>query len=840
MVDIARDCLRALLADNADSEEIMQLYTPAERFVRWKILSLRFNNILAYGPDNFIRFPIRAVYGKNFSGKTSLMDIIAYALYGSPIRGDCANIASASDTPAAVFTQITIEAAGRMFIITRERSSSKTLATMECVLGGFKDSASGESKELILVGPKELISDDVRTIGAKVESMIGPLRYILATAINIGSGDLLNLKPTDRINLFAEICGLNGHKELIRAAKTTIKSLEETRFALKMPRIESPRERLEALLSEEQADIAPGDNMAASELIARAKMNNMGLSRDEFDQAVARRNELIAQRNQLPMVDKPAGDRATVTKNLSMARAGIKKFTAELESIDIITEDNLDLNLDFNLNPNTNFITATADIHTKLEKISAGRALLKLAPVDDGLLRHLREEYSTAGKFTYSIDCTHCARNREIFNGEDYKSRIAAEEARLAGVRENNASIEAKLLALQALETKLLASKSAIEAAERKRLRRECLIADIEKLKIIEERYNEAHESFLRFDTAGGNDIIERAAAIDAEISKLPRGDTWIDSAGADRILADYAEWETRRARRNAEIQILREDLPLADNAAIAAELASKINIYSQLISIAGNSRFPLMVISKYADQIQSVANSTLDSFGMKLTIIPGEKSLDLSIEHNNTKIPLELCSGMQRLIISTALRIALRDICPCGEQIFVDECGVIAAENMAAFLRLPVIPLISTMVDSAICIVGSPSKINNGTAEDTPTLTLKKPRQPRRKGAIDTPAVPPEMPSEVTTTEISSGGVSPEVISAPGISTDVVSAPGVSALGVSLPVVTSPAPVIQKNIVQRNTTITCGCGATIRESYLGIHITSKKHQAWMQSQAQS
>ena len=72
-----------------DNEEI-------SRNVNWRLRSVSWDNLFNYGEDNRINFDnlegIVGIFGKNFSGKSSIIDSILYTLYNSTSKNDRKNL----------------------------------------------------------------------------------------------------------------------------------------------------------------------------------------------------------------------------------------------------------------------------------------------------------------------------------------------------------------------------------------------------------------------------------------------------------------------------------------------------------------------------------------------------------------------------------------------------------------------------------------------------------------------------------------------------------------------------------------------------------------------------
>ena len=87
-----KDTLKPLII-----KELKEALEIIEEKSNWQLIDLEFSNLLTYGPDNKLTFTnlifdeITGLIGKNGSGKSSLIDIILFALFGKYSR-DCIDV----------------------------------------------------------------------------------------------------------------------------------------------------------------------------------------------------------------------------------------------------------------------------------------------------------------------------------------------------------------------------------------------------------------------------------------------------------------------------------------------------------------------------------------------------------------------------------------------------------------------------------------------------------------------------------------------------------------------------------------------------------------------------
>ena len=110
----------AVLLDNKIIEEKEEI----ARNVNWKLKSFEFDNLFNYGEDNVINFDrlngIVGIFGKNFSGKSSIIDAALYTLFNTTSKNERKNLNVINQNRDLGRGKLTIEANNATYTIQRD------------------------------------------------------------------------------------------------------------------------------------------------------------------------------------------------------------------------------------------------------------------------------------------------------------------------------------------------------------------------------------------------------------------------------------------------------------------------------------------------------------------------------------------------------------------------------------------------------------------------------------------------------------------------------------------------------------------------------------------------
>ena len=94
--EVKEDILKKVKELNIKYNTLAQQDEDISRNINWKLKSLKWNNLFNYGKGNRINFEnlsgIIGIFGKNFSGKSSIIDSFLYTLFNSTSKNERKNL----------------------------------------------------------------------------------------------------------------------------------------------------------------------------------------------------------------------------------------------------------------------------------------------------------------------------------------------------------------------------------------------------------------------------------------------------------------------------------------------------------------------------------------------------------------------------------------------------------------------------------------------------------------------------------------------------------------------------------------------------------------------------
>ncbi len=188
---------------------------------RWKILELKFSNMLSYGKDNFIDFRsyqinnIIGIMAPNRYGKSAILDIILFCLFDKFSRGDRRDILNKNCNN--MFCSLSFSIGNQLYLIERIGLRNKKSVKIDV---NFYNTINDNTK-------KCLNGIDKNDTNRKIVELIGSYNDYVATCFALQGKDnsFLDMTQLQRKDYLNEILKLNLFEDCYKNARNKLKEL---------------------------------------------------------------------------------------------------------------------------------------------------------------------------------------------------------------------------------------------------------------------------------------------------------------------------------------------------------------------------------------------------------------------------------------------------------------------------------------------------------------------------------------------------------------------------------------------------------------------------------------
>ena len=284
-VEMHEAIIREILHDSPVLEQVVGLHR--EKYTelvprntsraRIRLLRLDFDNLYCYGPGNSVDFTriercLSGIVAQNYMGKSSLIDIIVFALYDEVPRADMKKCIVNSAAPSYRLTLL-FELDGKIGRIDKSANASGKNSTLNIYRFMYAD--------------EDLTQGDVKSTCAEIAKIVGSYEDAQLTAIahQDGGMDFVRQAPVQRKKAVARLLALGSFEDLEKSVTKELYALNASHKTLQ----EQYRGTSLADL-EHRRDRAAGDVEDAAEA-AEAIKEELNLLEVEQRAAIARELE---------------------------------------------------------------------------------------------------------------------------------------------------------------------------------------------------------------------------------------------------------------------------------------------------------------------------------------------------------------------------------------------------------------------------------------------------------------------------------------------------------------------------------------------------------------------
>ena len=218
------DTLQTVFDLNDKYNRIAQQEEEVQRNIHWKLKNLEWHNLFNYGESNKIGFEklngVVGIFGKNFSGKSSIIDSMLWIMYNSTSKHNRKNLNIINQTKDTGWGEVKIEVGTKLFTIYRKAEKyvkklkgSETLEAKTEVDFKVYDTVTGEEKSLNGMTRNET--------DLNIRNMFGTLDDFLLTSMasQIDSLSFIGEGSTKRKEILAKFLDLDLFERKFKLGK---------------------------------------------------------------------------------------------------------------------------------------------------------------------------------------------------------------------------------------------------------------------------------------------------------------------------------------------------------------------------------------------------------------------------------------------------------------------------------------------------------------------------------------------------------------------------------------------------------------------------------------------
>jgi len=654
-----------------DKEEI-------HRNINWRLERLEWDNLFNYGADNGIDFTkfsgIVGVFGKNFSGKSSIVDSVLYTLFNSTSKNERKNLNIINQNKDSGKGSVTVSIGNKRYSVVRES---------EKYVKKLKGEETLEAKTDLNFEVYDEVTDETRSLNGltrsdtdrNIRKYFGAMDDFLLTSMSsqLGSLAFISEGSTKRKEILAKFLDLEMFDIKHKAAKDDASDL---RGALK--RLEGRDFNEE--ITEAYKNLLYNENETKRHAKKCAKLKkDLGALTSETSDLTRRIDAIPAE---IIDVDE-------IHENLEKRNEELEEIVRNLASNGTTLEENNEL-----LTKITSFVDVfdIEEVKEKQEIIQDKRKEFDEIINEIGSLDIQRKNQEKKSNLLKEVPCgsefSHCKFIKDAYVAvdnlsitqnikeslEDKKGTILNEIEKLnpTKVEEYQANYNSLLEKKQALDGEILNLSLKLERDE---TQKSSLEKEIDNLKQKEEEYNENKE------------IIEGKEALVKQLADLQAAATINakDLEGCEQELLELYKEHGSLEQKVAALEEQKEEL---------LNLREEYAAYDLFMRCTHSNGISYDIIKKKLPLINNeIAKVLANVVEFEVFFENDGRHLKIYIKHpRHEPRPLEMGSGAEKTIAAMAIRLALLTVSnlPKSDLFILDEPGTaLDADNMEGFISI-------------------------------------------------------------------------------------------------------------------------------------------------------
>lgn len=670
-----------VIALNADYNKVVEQTEEVGRNINWKIHRVEWDNLFNYGEGNSIEFTnlngIVGIFGKNYSGKSSVIDSILYTMFNTTSKNERKNLNIINQNKDSCRGMVEISVNDSLYRI--ERTSEKYTRKLKGEVTLEAKTDLDFKRVCPVTGDVESLNGLTRIDTDKnIRKHFGTLEDFLLSAMASQHGALqfINEGSTRRKEIFAKFLDLEIFEQKFKLAK---EDASDTRGALR--RLEGRDYEQEILEAQEelQGNI---DDLSNQRIHCESFKNKIKITQDKL-------KDLDKMIQSIPAEIIDVVEVRTKIKNATLRQARLIEKNAELETQRADNQNMYSKIVQF---------LETFDIHElerKQNEISNIRDSINQEEASRSaeqteLDRYKKKEKLLAGH-KYDPDCDYCSENEFVKDAKAAQKKIPVSQKRIDEYTAQIAIMHKELELLMPTRNekhidkyyRVVNKKATVTATiadlnlemEKNKLAKERLYHSIKALNSKMNQYNENKQAIENLEEL----TTEKAQLNDTAETLSDRLETC-----EDKIIS--------LVRTNGSLEQKVESVKESKQEYL--DLQEEYAAYDLFMRAMHSNGIAYDVIKRKLPVVnQEIAKVLANITNFEIYFEDNGKKFELFIKHpRHEPRPLDMGSGAEKTIAAMAIRLALLSVSslPKGDIFILDEPGTALDEdNMEGFIRI-------------------------------------------------------------------------------------------------------------------------------------------------------
>jgi len=671
---LMREYLKGYEADEALLERVLSLNSKynqmaeeeeeVSRNVNWRLKSVRWDNLFNYGKNNVIDFSklngVVGIFGKNYSGKSSIIDSILYTMFNSTSKNERKNLNVINQNKQSCLGEIDISIGDKTYKISRNSEKyikrlkgEETLEAKTDVNFEYTDEATNITQSLNGLSRIETDKNIRKKFGTLDDFLLSSMASQLESLTFINEGS------TRRKEILAKFLDLEIFEKKYKLAKEDASDLRGALRRLQNREFDEDIAAATIELCESEDNISEHKSKCETyqfsidkiaEKLAKIELE-IGSIPVEIIDIVKTKSEIKKLKNQqMSLQSKIVEDR----QDLKIRTELFEKIVNFIDNIDIEeleTQKNEIVSLNNNIENMQKEIDSANKKAKLLEGIPCGDSFPKCKFIRDAniavaSIEHAKSELDTATSSLKSIDPDTVLRHIDKYNNIlKKKTEVSTKIAEL------NLSIERNTNLLEKISNNLI----------------------------------DLNEKVTEYDK--NKKVIDNLESLIAKSTKM-KGKTAKLAAEKNACEENLTSLYVEHGSLEQKLRNLEEQKQEYHN------LHDEYSAFDLYMRCMHSNGIAYDIIKRKLPIInEEVAKTLANIVNFDIYFEDDGKKLNIFIKHpRHDPRPIEMGSGAEKTIASMAIRIALLSVSnlPKGDLFVLDEPGTaLDAENLEGFIRI-------------------------------------------------------------------------------------------------------------------------------------------------------